>query len=324
MLVANSFDLWQKDTFFSAAEEVQQSADIMESAYRTWLRARREGLIPQHLDELSRELQMALGTAKWQLEEFERAVRMSYKSHGDDITISRHRQFVSAIEGQISNVETALKESFNVDGKKPFRWVHLDEEECDDLALFLSGTSQHTTDERTTIGTVVKNNTKEDNNLDSRIQNPDQGKIRKEVVTSNEDSNCFMEQQENRFPDSTDKMSYQDDRIACNRKTLSSPNKSALEIVIDVDDRQKNAFVEATPKEKGSKPIFWSEDHPVAKGGVLSHTHLRMINWINQRLRGHRNQRPQVSTVMPVNSIRFMLGLMLTIFLVVPFLVYSA
>lgn len=28
MLVANSFDLWQKDTFFSAAEEVQQSADM--------------------------------------------------------------------------------------------------------------------------------------------------------------------------------------------------------------------------------------------------------------------------------------------------------
>lgn len=28
MLVANSFDLWQKDTFFAAAEEVQQSADM--------------------------------------------------------------------------------------------------------------------------------------------------------------------------------------------------------------------------------------------------------------------------------------------------------
>lgn len=27
MMVANSFDLWQKDAFFSAAEEVQESAD---------------------------------------------------------------------------------------------------------------------------------------------------------------------------------------------------------------------------------------------------------------------------------------------------------
>lgn len=28
MLVAHSFDLWQKDAFFAAAEEVQQSADM--------------------------------------------------------------------------------------------------------------------------------------------------------------------------------------------------------------------------------------------------------------------------------------------------------
>jgi len=28
MMVANSFDLWQKDVFFSAAEEVQESADM--------------------------------------------------------------------------------------------------------------------------------------------------------------------------------------------------------------------------------------------------------------------------------------------------------
>ena len=28
MMVANSFDLWQKDAFFTAAEEVQQSADM--------------------------------------------------------------------------------------------------------------------------------------------------------------------------------------------------------------------------------------------------------------------------------------------------------
>ncbi|KAL0428317.1 UNVERIFIED_CONTAM: hypothetical protein Slati_3006500 [Sesamum latifolium] len=147
----------------------------MESAYRTWLRARREGLIPQHLDELDRELQMALGTAKWQLEEFERAVRLSYRNKGDDITITRHRQFISAIEDQISRVETALKESLNVEGKKPFRWVNLDEEDCDDLALFLSGapgTSQRIKDEgvklgATTTGSLGKSNTKEDSSFGS-------------------------------------------------------------------------------------------------------------------------------------------------------------
>ncbi|KAI3444154.1 hypothetical protein Pfo_000819 [Paulownia fortunei] len=341
MLVANSFDLWQKDTFFSAAEEVQQSADIMESTYRTWLRARREGLVPQHVDELGRELQMALGTAKWQLEEFERAVRLSYRSHGDDITISRHRQFVSAIEDQISNVETALKESFEVEGKKPFRWVNLDEEECDDLALFLSGTSgisQRITDEGVTLGAVVtgslnkKNNTKEDSNfgsqVSSKIQIPDQGKSLKDVFTSNENANCFIEQEESRSPETGDEISYQADRITSNRRTWSSPDMSALEIVIDRDDTEKNALIEATPKEKGSKPFFWSsrgEDRPGAKGVLSSHTQLKMINWINQCLRGgHRSQRQQqVSPVLPVNSIRLMLALMLTIFLVVPFLVYS-
>jgi hypothetical protein len=39
----------------------------MESAYRAWLRERRERSNPVELKELSRELQTALGTAKWQV-----------------------------------------------------------------------------------------------------------------------------------------------------------------------------------------------------------------------------------------------------------------
>ncbi|EPS66351.1 hypothetical protein M569_08431, partial [Genlisea aurea] len=139
MLVATSFDLWQKDAFFSAAEEVQQSADIMESTFRRYMKAKTDGSVPRHLEELERELQMSLDTAKWQLEEFEMAVSVSYKTHGNDITISRHRDFVSAMKAQISVVETALKQQFDSEGKKPFQRVNLDKEECDDLALFLSG-----------------------------------------------------------------------------------------------------------------------------------------------------------------------------------------
>jgi hypothetical protein len=59
-MVVNSFDLWQKDVFFSAAEEVQKSTDIMESAYRLWIREKK--------DEICKELQAALGTAKWQVQ----------------------------------------------------------------------------------------------------------------------------------------------------------------------------------------------------------------------------------------------------------------
>lgn len=39
----------------------------MESAYRAWLRERRERSNTVDLNELCRELQTALGTAKWQV-----------------------------------------------------------------------------------------------------------------------------------------------------------------------------------------------------------------------------------------------------------------
>lgn len=39
----------------------------MESTYRAWDRMRKESLDADDLDELSRDLQTALGTAKWQV-----------------------------------------------------------------------------------------------------------------------------------------------------------------------------------------------------------------------------------------------------------------
>ncbi|KAH0889672.1 hypothetical protein HID58_052101 [Brassica napus] len=106
MMVAKSFDLWQKDVFFSAAEEVQQSADTMESACRLWIKEKREsGRVSVESDHLSNELQAALSTAKWQLEEFGRAVRLSHGRCRDDTTLTRHKQFVSAIENQIHRVQ---------------------------------------------------------------------------------------------------------------------------------------------------------------------------------------------------------------------------
>ncbi|KAJ0460201.1 hypothetical protein HanOQP8_Chr16g0613671 [Helianthus annuus] len=38
----------------------------MESAYRTWVRQKKEGVKSVDLDDLCRELQTALGTTKWQ------------------------------------------------------------------------------------------------------------------------------------------------------------------------------------------------------------------------------------------------------------------
>lgn len=211
-----------------------------------------------------------------QLEEFERAVRMSYRSHRDDITVSRHSQFVSVLEAQISRVEAALKESFQVEGKKPFHWVNLDEEECDDLALFLSGnSSQEIADEAVGTSLVNKENSRKGNSnmgseVSSTIRSSDEGKSPQKVASTNADANSI---------------SLPADRNASNRRPWSPPRRSALEIVIDKDDRQDNAEIEATPKEKGTKPFFWNsrgEDNAVVKGGVSSPPRLNMINWMNQ------------------------------------------
>lgn len=151
MAVGSSFDLWQKDVFFSAAEEVQGSTDIMESAYRLWLRERSEGHNYDVVEELRRELQTALGTAKWQLQEFERAVKQSHQNIlSDKDRISRHSEFIEAIEEQISHVEKTLGYSLVGEEKKPFFWVQLDEEERDDLELFLSPTLQYS--QQTVVG----------------------------------------------------------------------------------------------------------------------------------------------------------------------------
>ncbi|PON54246.1 Syntaxin 6, N-terminal [Parasponia andersonii] len=137
--MATSFDRWEKDPFFSAAEEVQESADRMESTYRTWIHAKRDASSMWNSEELHRDLRTALGTTKWQLEEFERAVRSSYVRSSNDDAKDRHHEFVVAIENQISNVENSLQESSHLEGKASQPWVCLDEGECNELALFLSG-----------------------------------------------------------------------------------------------------------------------------------------------------------------------------------------
>ncbi|GFP92723.1 hypothetical protein PHJA_001416500 [Phtheirospermum japonicum] len=138
--MASTFDRWEKDPFFSAAEEVQESADRMESTYRTWIHAMKDTGGVWNLDELGRDLRTTLGTTKWQLEEFERAAKSSYPSSSSaDDAKDRHRDFVIAIKNQITKVESSLNESTVSHGKPPLPWVRLDEGERNELALFLSG-----------------------------------------------------------------------------------------------------------------------------------------------------------------------------------------
>ncbi|KAG5044979.1 hypothetical protein JHK86_014385 [Glycine max] len=137
--MASSFDRWEKDPFFNAAEEVQESADRMESTYRTWIHARRDASSPWNCDELRRDLETTLGTAKWQLEEFERAARSSYSRVSSEDARNRHRDFIHAIGDKIQKVEHSLQESVHSGSKASLPWTRLDEGERDELASFLSG-----------------------------------------------------------------------------------------------------------------------------------------------------------------------------------------
>ncbi|KAK4277423.1 hypothetical protein QN277_015425 [Acacia crassicarpa] len=138
--MASSFDRWEKDPFFTAAEEVQESADRMESTYRTWTHAKNDASSSWDSEELRRDLQTSLGTAKWQLEEFERAVNTSYGKISSDEARNRHHDFIAAIQENVRKVEKSLQESTVSDGKAPLPWLRLNEGERNELALFLSGT----------------------------------------------------------------------------------------------------------------------------------------------------------------------------------------
>lgn len=76
-----------------------------------------------------------------QLEEFERAVKSSYVKDSNDDAKDRHRDFVVAIEDLVMGVQNSLNESAPSVGKNQPSWVHLDEGESKELALFLTGLS---------------------------------------------------------------------------------------------------------------------------------------------------------------------------------------
>ncbi|KAL6842252.1 hypothetical protein ACP4OV_027900 [Aristida adscensionis] len=151
MAAPGGLEQWQKDGLFQAAEEVQESADLMESIYRTWTRERTNNSNSEEVNDLQRELQTALGTAKWQLEQFERAVSSSNDKYSlEESTMARRRQFVVAMEDQIGRVEKAINGSSIDSGKRGFNWVKLDDEERDDLVSFLSAPAEFYSEMRNT------------------------------------------------------------------------------------------------------------------------------------------------------------------------------
>ncbi|GAB4838232.1 hypothetical protein Ancab_027763 [Ancistrocladus abbreviatus] len=316
MLVANAFDLWQKDSFFSAAEEVQESADILESAYRTWLSEKREGIAPDNLAELRRELQISLGTAKWQLEEFERAIKLSYGNCRDENRITRHQQFIVAIASQISRVENALRESLN-EGKLPFQWVNLDEAEQDDLAMFISGVPGALKCIKEEYIKPLASSQKENLCFNAAknsnfAENCDQAIGLNDDVAINMDTDCVIELNVREAPGTRDDVNGQVDRGTSVRRTWTLPNFSALGVVIPKEDEQRMtsmSCVQASSKGKASR--------------ISSSIYVNAKNWTGgmfRRFNGFNSvvQRPRHLHLSC--SVRLMFILMLTIFLFVPFI----
>lgn len=237
------------------------------------------------------------------MEEFEKAVRLSYRHLGDDHRATRHRQFISAIESQISQVEVTLREFYIEEGKQPLRWVNLDEEERDDFAAFLSGTCemiQSTKDEcmdvsspSTKISLAQKQVNKEDKIVNANVNvnafcswnSSTNEKASMDVVAFNKGRDCAIEIKADGISRNSDDVVSQTDVTTSTRKTWSPPpNYAALRIVIADEDEQRNKLtrtVDATPKDKGIKPLFWKqkfEEYPQAMRAVHMFNQVRSMN----------------------------------------------
>lgn len=195
-----------------------------------------------------------------QLDEFEKAVRLTPGHRSNNYIAARHRQFIDAIENQISRVELALREALNDEGKQTLQWINLDEEERDDLATFLSGSSSASSslqDECIKVRPSTKSSLLE--------------KSSDELKGSNSD---FVIQVEEELSGKRDYILPSAETSGGTRRTWSLPNFDSLNIVIGNEDGEQNrlmACVESTPKEKGSKHGFRKqkyEEHLQAKGAI--------------------------------------------------------
>ncbi|XP_065857378.1 uncharacterized protein [Euphorbia lathyris] len=147
--MASSLQQWESDPLFSAAEVVQDSADRMESLFRLLLHDQNlvqgDDSDPRLLSSIEyhkRDLATIFETAKWQLEDFERAVNVSAmqdRTCSREDVIFRHRQFIRAIREQINHVKKFVDSPSMRDSMRNSELINLNEQDRDGLALFLIG-----------------------------------------------------------------------------------------------------------------------------------------------------------------------------------------
>lgn len=233
-----------------------------------------------------------------QLEEFERAANLSHENclSGENI-VTRRRQFIAAIENQISHIEKALNASVIEEGKQPLRWVQLNEEERDDLAVFLSAAPE-----------ILQEATNK--NVDNRCSSEsrtmsDSARGFKDTVTTNKDARYVVEVAAKVDSKSKDDVCIQEEQLNGPRRTLNSADIGAWKIVIaDEDDADRKLVevrpetpnhpsglfgflrsVESTTKLRWFRNSFWkakSEEHLQLRQGLSSYLNFRIITGFAQ------------------------------------------
>ncbi|KAG8046838.1 hypothetical protein GUJ93_ZPchr0008g13448 [Zizania palustris] len=361
MAAPGGLEQWQKDGFFPAAEEVQESADLMESIYRTWMRERHSGANVDEVNDLQRELQTALGTAKWQLEQFARAVSLSNDKYSlEEGTLARRQQFVVAMEDQISQVEKTINDySINID-RRGLNWVKLDDEERDDFVAFLSAPAQlsqetkkrennyHSPSKQKSVLVGVNGH------RDTTVISKDRHKTEvapREISNVQSETCCLAEQ----LNGHTKNLSSGDDHwkidIADDKddeRKLSSSKVEASSQATTISGILKTT--ESFTRVRWFRNSLWkakSDEHLPLRYDMPNHLDWRFITLLAQRFNGltersrscfsgwKENSRiygrmgglhiqGQQHNIQFGRSIRITLLLVLSIFLIVPFLVYSA
>lgn len=115
-MAATCLQEWLVDPLFQSAEEVQDSADRLESNYRTWLQelgGQTKARSCQDAETQRLRLMSSCDTLRWQLEVFERAIKSDRVSTGNaamDAAIKRRRQnFVNIIRQQLQSIEVQVR-----------------------------------------------------------------------------------------------------------------------------------------------------------------------------------------------------------------------
>lgn len=179
----NDFRMRDLYPLFSAAEDVQHSADRLESAYRGWMNGSKHR---------RKELITAFETTKWQLEEFERAfAKANVQDHGTERALERYRPFIEAISQQISLVEKDLRKSGNGEDTNGLYTVSIGDGERDELAIFLLGNQM--TGKNDTNGYTFSRG---EYHIDERLTSYSDEAKRRDTVTCNDPVALTMDAQE--------------------------------------------------------------------------------------------------------------------------------